>query len=553
MSDVQQAPETKFRFPKKTLVFTILVIAVLAVLHWQAFNLIENYQMDPAIPSLLLVLLVPVTVFVWGIWAFFFAKRRLVGMLIFAIPVIFFVLFYPNFRGDIAIAGFTPRFWSRSVDYVQPVTEGPAADLKTTTDIDFPQFLGPNRNLHVDGVSLVATWDREPELLWKMDVGEGWSGFVVVNGFAITQEQRKSEECVTCYEVETGNPVWVYCANRRHEDTMAMGKVGPRATPTINEGLVYVTSGTGVLDCIDGSNGELVWSADVPALVNIRQIELKNSMGLTYTTEDSSLLWGRSTSPLIVDDVVVVPAGGPAVSQDNPDPPAPVTLIAFDKKTGQEKWRGGNRMIAYGSPTLATVAGQRQILLVAEAHAVGHDVETGRELWSHQWPGRSGADANCSQVTVVDDNRLIVSKGYNQGGELIEVTQVDGDWKVKSLKRDPRILKTKLTNPVVYQGHVYTLSSGYLECTEIDSFQRKWIQRGSFGNGQLLLVGDKLLVHAETGELMLISADPSGYSELGSIKTIRGICWNTVCLYGDLILVRSELEAACFRLPTVTP
>lgn len=137
------------------------------------------------------------------------------------------------------------------------------------------------------------------------------------------------------------------------------------------------------------------------------------------------------------------------------------------------------------------------------------------------------------------------------GGELIEVKQSDGDWLVTTLKKDPRVLKTKFTNPTIFDGHTYSLSDGYLECTQIDSFRRKWKQRGRFGNGQLLLVGDKLLVHAESGTLKLIQASPAGYQELASIKTIDGICWNTICLYGDLVLVRSDLEAACFRLPTV--
>ena len=60
-------------------------------------------------------------------------------------------------------------------------------------------------------------------------------------------------------------------------------------------------------------------------------------------------------------------------------------------------------MVAYGSPSMATIGGTRQILLVAENNAVGHDAETGQELWSHQRPARSDQDANCSQITVVDE------------------------------------------------------------------------------------------------------------------------------------------------------
>lgn len=550
MNETTDQSKPKRRFPLKTFVFTLLLVVPVVVLHFMAEGMIQNNTMDPAIPFLALVLVIPLLVFVWGIRAIMSKTYRKLGILVIVLEIGFFVLYYPDVRGDIEVNGFIPRFWARSAEYVEPVTESNPADVATTSEIDFPQFLGPDRNGQVHSVEL-SDWGTPPEELWKIDVGEGWSGFVVVNGFAITQEQRGAEECVTCYKAETGELVWIFRATRRHEDTMAMGKVGPRATPTIDDGLVYTTSGTGILDCINGANGELIWSANIPELVGIEQNELTNSMGLDYTMEKSALAWGRSCSPLIVDDMVIVPAGGPTAEEGQTS--EFVTLIAFDKKTGNEIWRGGNRMISYGSPSLATIDGQRQILLVSQRNAVGHDPATGKELWHHPWPGTSSADANCSQVTVVDGTRLILSKGYQQGGELIEVKNSEKGWTVKSLNRDPRLMKTKLTSPVVHAGHAYSLSSKFLECCEIETFSRKWIQRGGFGNGQLLVVGDKLLVHCEKGELKLIQADPSGFSELGSVKTVKGISWNTICLYGDLVLVRSEREAACYRLPTVSP
>jgi hypothetical protein len=35
------------------------------------------------------------------------------------------------------------------------------------------------------------------------------------------------------------------------------------------------------------------------------------------------------------------------------------------------------------------------------------------------------------------------------------------------------------------------------------------------------------------------------------VKTIEGVCWNTLCLTGNRLLVRSELEAACLEIPIV--
>ncbi len=543
----------KTGFPKKLLIWTLGLALVLGILHWQSFNLNDAFNMNPAVPWLVSLLLIPVTILMWGLWTFFWAKLRLVGLFILMTPIVFFTLYAPNFLGDANFIGFKPRFWTRDANFAEVTSEAANVDVATTTPFDFPQFLGANRNAQVDSVRL-KPWAGEngtlPEQLWKIDIGEGWSGFAVVNGFAITQEQRGAEELVTCYDIQTGELKWANRAARRHEDRMGMGKVGPRATPTIHQGRVYATSATGVLDCLDGATGENIWTVDVPNLVGIKQMPNTNSLGLEYTQEDSTMTWGRSGSPLIVDDMVVVIAGGPAPAETE-TPPTTATLIAFDKNTGEERWRGGKRMVGYGSPSLATVAGTRQILLTAEQHAVGHDVATGKELWNFERPGQTSGAANCSQVTVISNDQLMLTKGYGAGGELVKVEKDDnGSFSVTSIKKSPRVLKTKLTNPVIYQGHAYSLSDGFLECAEVETLRRKWKQRGRFGNGQLLLVGDKLIVHCEVGGLYLVEADPTEFKEVGAIDTIEGICWNTIALYNDLLLVRSELEAACYRLPT---
>ena len=532
--------------PKLLVGWTLLVIVGLVLVHWQFSYLHEAFNLSPDLPWIFTMLLPLVTILAWSIWALTYGRQRLVGLLLLGVPALFLTFYYPIFGGDANIVGWKPRFWKTAVAYSELAKSPSMIDLKTTTLFDYSQFLGEHRNGSVDGLRLSSDWTTTPpKLLWKHGIGDGWSGFAAVNGFAITQEQRGEFECVTCYEIETGQLRWNHTDSRRHEDTAGMGKAGPRATPTVDGGLVYVTGGTGTLECLDGSNGEIIWSVNIPKLVGVSSVSHRNGLGLEYTTETSALNWGRACSPLVYEDKVIVTAGGPLEDPENQT----CTLIAFDKLTGEEIWRGGNRMVAYGSPSIENLLGKPQIVLVAESHAVGHDPDTGEELWSHERPGFSNANANCSQVTVVSDSRILLSKGYGLGGELVELTEQDGGITTEVLHKDPRILKTKLTSPVVRDGHAYALSDGFLECTEIETFQRKWKQRGRFGNGQLLLVGDKLLVHSEDGELKLIAADPSEYREWGAIPTIEGVCWNTLCLYGNRLLVRSQLEAACFELP----
>ena len=461
-------------------------------------------------------------------------------------PLALGVIFEPTFGGNAEILGIQYRIRGKDSEVVDRSVEITDPLLSTTTDFDFPQFLGPNRNGMIQNVTLLPWADQQPELLWKQQCGAGWSGFAIVNGYVVTQEQRGEEECVVCYQAETGALVWIHRATRRHDDITGMGRVGPRATPLIHDGNVFAVGATGILECLDGNSGDLIWSYDVPANVGIEHNLRSSVQGYKYQQEKSSLAWGRSGSPLFVGDKIVIPAGG-MFSGGKPNAKA-ATLIAIDAKTGKMVWKGGQRMIAYGSPSLATIGGVEQILLTGEDHAVGHDPETGEELWSFPWPGSSAAQANCSQVTVLDSNTLLLSKGYGLGAEIIELAQnEDGGFEASSRKKDRRVLRSKFSNPVISEGHAYSITNRFFECVELATLRSKWRRRG-FETGQLLMVGDKLLVHAQSGELALVATNPDQYEELGRVTTVEGTCWNTLGFFKDMVFVRSEKEVACFRL-----
>ena len=538
--------------PKWILVWTVLAIVVIGIVTFFAGKLNEQLGWQPGWMNAARLLMIFVTVFAWLFWVAFFSGHRfryLIALVLFSTIALFFYRFRMVFDGDFGFVRFESRFVERIFDVVQNELRPEGVNLRTTSPNDFNQFLG-NERIGVVGERVLNTdWtNNPPEIIWKKSVGDGWSGFSAVNGYAVTQEQRGQDECVTCYEIESGDLMWIYSAARRHEDTMAMGKAGPRATPTIHQGRVYAQGATGVLDCLDGTYGTVIWSVDIPKLLGTEMTVATSSRGFEYQFENkkqSSLLWGRSGSPLIYKDTVIVTGG---VTKDG----TKNTLIAFNKNDGTEIWRGGDRMIAYGSPSVANLLGQPQITLVAENAGMGFDPDTGKVLWDSPRPGNSDGDANCSQVTRIADDIVLLSKGYGVGGELVRLVPGKGGISAESIWRDARALRTKMMSPLILGQYAYSLSDGFLECTKIseedDPGKRTWRKRGRFGNGQMLLIGKHLLVHTEYGKLKLIEATPDKYNELGEIATIGGICWNTICLYDNYLLVRSELEAACIRL-----
>jgi outer membrane protein assembly factor BamB len=272
--------------------------------------------------------------------------------------------------------------------------------------------------------------------------------------------------------------------------------------------------------------------------------------GLDQIHAEEIVMWGRSASPLVVNGLVIVPAGGPLPKPGGDGNPVSQSksLIAFDAQSGNVVWEGGERQISYASPAIATLGGVKQIVIVNEDTVTGNELATGKEIWFHDWAGRSNGPASSSQAQVVSSDQLLLSKGYGNGAELISVKQEGGKWQVESLQKNPRVLKTKFTNVTLIGPYAYGLSDGVLECVEISSLHPAW-KHGRYGHGQVLGVGDKILVLGEGGELALVEANPEKYVELSRIQVFTGKTWNNLCLTGKRVLIRNGEEAACYELP----
>jgi outer membrane protein assembly factor BamB len=499
---------------------------------------------DPAIANVVVVATTFIGFFTLLVWLAWFSGHapavRWTPIGVFLTGVI---AWFGTHRIDAVQGGLVPTSWSwrwspRPDQLLKPpdIAEHHAAvPLAVTTADDFPQFLGPNRDSGLDGIRLDADWQTHPpRRLWRQAIGAGHSGFAAVNGYAVTLEQRGPEELVTCYDALTGEAKWSHAVLARHAEFL--GGIGPRSTPTIDEGRVYALGATGILRCLNGADGKLLWN--------------RNLLEECNTTEDEdakNVMWGRAASPLIVDKLVIVPGGGPTGGPY-------ISLLAFDKETGRRVWQGGDRQISYCSPSLAQIGGMKQILIVNEDNITGHDPTNGAVLWNYPWLGSSHAAANNSQVlpagkSPTGENRLFISKGYGGGCALFTAARDEHDhWTAKTIWTQPRELRTKFSNVTIHDGSVYGLSETILECVDLVTGQRRW-KAGRFDYGQILRVGDFLLVESEAGEIALVDAAPKEFHELGRFEAVEGKTWNPLCLWGRYLLVRNSQQAACYELP----
>jgi len=379
---------------------------------------------------------------------------------------------------------------------------------------DWPGFRGPDRNGIVRGVRIETDWSRSPPVeLWRRPIGPGWSSFAVHGDLLYTQEQRGDDEIVACYKVSTGEPVW------RHRDPVRFWESnagpGPRSTPTLSNGRLYTFGATGILNALDAATGALVWSRNAAS-----------------DSETKVPMWGFASSPLVVDDVVMVAATG--------------KLVGCDIATGKPRWFGPPHGGSYSSPQLVTIDGVAQILQLSEAGVTSVAPTNGALLWEHSWPVFT-----IVQPALTADGDVLIS-GCGGGGGVgmrrLAVAHGPSGWTAQE-RWTSAGLKPYFNDLVIHQRHAFGFDNSILACIDLADGKRKW-KGGRYGNGQLVLLPDQdlLLVLSEQGELALVGATPDDFKELARFPAIKGKTWNHPVLVGDVLLVRNGEEMAAFRL-----
>jgi hypothetical protein len=385
-----------------------------------------------------------------------------------------------------------------------------------TTRAVWPGFRGPERDAVIRGVRIETDWSRSaPVERWRRAIGPGWSSFAVVGNLIYTQEQRGEDEIVSCYDLNTGAPVWMHRDRARFWESNA--GPGPRGTPTLSGDRVYALGATGILNALDARTGRVIWS-----------LNAATDTGVTVPD------WGIASSPVVTHGVVIVALSG--------------QLVAYDIDTGKQRWLGPTGGAGYSSPHLLTIDGVPQIVLLRGSRTISVAPADGTLLWEDRWE----VGVSIVQPALTTDGDVLITVGDAMGAlgiRRIAVQKESTGWKVEE-KWTSRGLKPYFNDFVVHKGHAYGFDGAILASIDLQDGTRKW-KGGRYGNGQLVLLPeqDLLLLISEDGELALVSATPDKYTEVARFTALHAKTWNHPVVVGDTLLVRNGEEMAAFRLP----
>ena len=396
----------------------------------------------------------------------------------------------------------------------------PSSPAAADAGADWPGFRGPGRAGIVRGTQIETDWSRSPPVeLWRRAIGPACSSFAVRGDFLYTQEQRGDDEIVACYKVTTGELVWRHGDAARFWDSHT--GPGPRSTPTVKDGRVYTLGATGILNVLDADDGAVIWSRNAADDTEVRI---------------PSYWWGFTSSPLVIDDLVIVATSG--------------SLVAYDLATGEPRWFGpASGTTSYSSPHLMTIGGIPQVLLLSYSGAVSVAPADGTLLWEHAWQ----EGVRIVQPALTAEGDVLMSAGEGNGLRRLAIGNGPGGWTVE--ERWTSIgLKPSHSDFVVHDGHAYGFDGSFLASIDLEDGERRW-KGGRYGSGQLVLLADQdlLLVVSERGEVALVRAAPDRFEELARFPAIEGKSWNHPVLVGDVLLVRNTQEMAAFRLSLAGP
>jgi len=404
---------------------------------------------------------------------------------------------------------------------------------------DWPHYRGPTHNgISTDRIS--TNWTgAATNPLWRVTQTNSLSSLAVSDGKAFTQMRRALDhadrEWCVALSATNGTELWATSLDDADYPNGGVGfDDGPRSTPAVADGRVFVLTSYLKLYCLNAISGAILWQKDLAALYG-------------SVAPD----WQNAASP-IVDNGLVYLNGSTST----------LALMAFRASDGALAWRAHDEGITtYSTPTLATIHGIRQVIFATLQGLISINPANGDLFWRADYPPFEHPKMLAMSPVVWEDIIFITgARVYGLGSVAYQASFSNNVWSVERLWWN-NITASHWATPVCHNGFLYGPFGIFvfdglgaqLTCVDIRSGTVRW-QAPNFGRGATLLVGNELVCVTERGDLVLVKANPTAYTELGRFQAIPNFhpdtnkCWNMPAIADGKVYVRSTSMVAAYDL-----
>lgn len=385
---------------------------------------------------------------------------------------------------------------------------------------DWPQILGPDRNgIAVDEKIVEAFPKGGPTVRWTREVGEGFAGVAVSRGKVILFHRSEDEERVDAFDARTGGPQWSVSFPAAYAGGVSPDR-GPRCVPVIDGERVFVLGAAGDVHCVGFADGKKIWSRSLTR-------EFKAQEGY----------FGFGSTPIVEGDKLIVNAGGRAGAG----------IVAFATADGKPVWQSTDEQASYSSPVGVTRDGIRHVVFVTRMSALSINPEDGRVRWKFPF-GARGPTVNAATPLVFDD-QLFLTASYGVGAVL---ARFDRD-QAETIWANNETMSSQYSTCVRHDGLLYGIDGrqdvgvARLRCFDPQTGKVHWT-KDRFGVASLILADGKLIIVKDEGVLVLVSATPTGYRELGQARLSTTTTRALPALSEGLLFVRDTETLKCIDL-----
>lgn len=387
---------------------------------------------------------------------------------------------------------------------------------------DWPQFLGPTRDGVYTGQALADQWLPDgPRRLWSHDVGTGWSGPVGKAGRVILFHRIGDQEIVECLRAETGEILWKNSFTTRYVDGFGFDN-GPRATPAIAEGRVFLLGANGNFHCLDFQSGKTVWSQD-----------------LARTLDAPTGYFGLACSPLVIGKNVLLNIGAPDGAG----------IVALEIESGKLAWKTSSDEASYSSPIGTTLANRPQAVFFTRHNLCGIDTRSGKEIWKQAWSPAMQASVSAA-VPLVSGDLVFATASYGAGALALKVDAKG----IHKLWEGDTSLSCQYQTPLLSGGHLYgfhgRLDTGprpAFRCVELATGRVRWSSE-KVDAGSLIRTGKDSLLLTVNGELIRLALSPAEFQESARAQILGLEVRAHPALVDGLYLARDKRRLVCVDL-----